>query len=122
MIQKTIYFRTQEDLDLFNEIDNKAGWLHEHLVGGSESETPRAEQGQRNAPIVIENLGTGKKTEVAPILTFVDEPEEEKYPYPHYYAIDRSTGHPVNTQTQEYIEEPTPEMVEWLKKKGKYVG
>ena len=31
MIQKTVYFRTQEDLDKFNAIKNKAEWLHEHL-------------------------------------------------------------------------------------------
>lgn len=31
MIRKTVYFRTQEDLDKFNAIGNKAEWLHEHL-------------------------------------------------------------------------------------------
>ena len=31
MIKKTVYFRTQEDLDKFNAIDNKAKWLHERL-------------------------------------------------------------------------------------------
>lgn len=31
MIKKTVYFRTQEDLDKFDAIKNKAEWLHEHL-------------------------------------------------------------------------------------------
>lgn len=32
MIKKTVYFRTQEDLDKFNAIKNKAEWLHDHLI------------------------------------------------------------------------------------------
>lgn len=28
MIRKTVYFRTQEDLDKFNAIKNKAEWFH----------------------------------------------------------------------------------------------
>lgn len=31
MIKKTVYFRTQIDLDAFNAIKNKTEWLHEHL-------------------------------------------------------------------------------------------
>lgn len=31
MIQKTVYFRNQDDLDKFNALPNKAEWLHEHL-------------------------------------------------------------------------------------------
>lgn len=34
MIQKTVYFRTKEDLDLYNALPNKAEWLHEHLTMG----------------------------------------------------------------------------------------
>ena len=32
MIQKTVYFRTQEDLDSFNAISNKTEWLHQRLA------------------------------------------------------------------------------------------
>lgn len=31
MLQKTVYFRTQEDLDLFNALPNKTQWLHSKL-------------------------------------------------------------------------------------------
>jgi hypothetical protein len=31
MLRKTVYFRTQEDLDKFNAIGNKAEWLHDKL-------------------------------------------------------------------------------------------
>lgn len=31
MLQKTVYFRTQEDLDLFNALPNKTQWLHDRL-------------------------------------------------------------------------------------------
>lgn len=31
MIKKTVYFRTQEDLDKFNAIPNKAQWLQDKL-------------------------------------------------------------------------------------------
>jgi len=31
MIRKTVYFRSQEDLDKFNALPNKAEWLHDHL-------------------------------------------------------------------------------------------
>jgi hypothetical protein len=30
-IQKTVYFRTQEDADLFAAIPNKTSWLHDML-------------------------------------------------------------------------------------------
>lgn len=32
MLKKTVYFRTQEDLDKFNALPNKAEWLHEQLA------------------------------------------------------------------------------------------
>lgn len=31
LIQKTVYFRTQQDLDAFNAIPNKTEWLHNQL-------------------------------------------------------------------------------------------
>lgn len=44
MIQKTVYFQTQEDANLFNALSNKAQWLHDKL---NDRHAEAAERGDR---------------------------------------------------------------------------
>jgi hypothetical protein len=37
MLKKTVYFRSQQDLDAFNAIKNKAEWLNEMLSKAEKS-------------------------------------------------------------------------------------
>lgn len=43
MIRKTVYFRTQEDLDKFNALPNKAEWLHIKLSPATSIEVHNTE-------------------------------------------------------------------------------
>lgn len=74
MIRKTIYFRTQEDLDKFNAISNKAEWLHNRLnwpatppvtaVRESVQETPTQETPNQRADREIREETTRRMNNV----------------------------------------------------------
>jgi len=58
MLKKTVYFRTQEDLDKFNALPNKAEWISERLnakgsklVGGLVEDTRTETERQTSKPI-----------------------------------------------------------------------
>lgn len=53
MLKKTVYFRTQEDLDKFNAIKNKAEWLQTQLnpeLGFGLTNLAKAEAGVEMIP------------------------------------------------------------------------
>jgi hypothetical protein len=52
MYQKTVYFQTQEDLNRFNAVSNKAQWLHNKLEEDFVWQTSSEEQTTETTKVV----------------------------------------------------------------------
>lgn len=111
-------FIRKENEDKWNSLVNKSQWVNDRLADGGIIYP---------AMPIIEDIELKNPTDFNPYTHAVvqaakgkgyDDVEEDPYPG---YKIHRITGDVVDTVNQEQVEEVDKEMLDYLKKNGRYI-